>query len=308
MTLMRALCFHLSAGAWFAASLAKFRTIPSDMFSQACLRGSKRQGAVAQVVSVMLALIVTTICAPGVVDAASINYGNFNIPPAGIMFQGVTESSGTDPVPMYGPPAPFFVGLDFDPTNFVSTSANGSADITDGQLNFTIMGLVSPSGYVGVNAISLFEAGDYSLAGAGGAGTSVVAGAILRATVTQINGSPVAPLNLNPVNASFSDSLPGLVAVAPWSLGLFMDIGAQLAGLGFGPSDVATKIDVSVNNALISTSEPGSVAFIAKKEFQIRLDPERVGNPFIPEPNTLLLASLAMCGWQFATGRHRAVK
>src|SRR5438270_709188 len=70
--------------------------------------------------------------------AATINYGDFPVPPAGITFQQVTESSGTDPVPLYGPPTPFVVGLDFDPTSFVSSSTNGAADITDGQLNFGI--------------------------------------------------------------------------------------------------------------------------------------------------------------------------
>ena len=98
-------------------------------------------------------------------DAASINYGTFNVPSAGIMFQNVTESSGTDAVPMYGPPDPFVVGLDFDPANFVSTSSAGAADITDGQLNFTIMGLANVNGAVGVTSVSLSEAGDYTLAG-----------------------------------------------------------------------------------------------------------------------------------------------
>ena len=121
----------------------------------------------------MIALLTVLSLSATALNAASINYGNFNIPAAGIMFQQVTESSGTDAVPQYGPPDPFVVGLDFDPTNFTSSSSNGSADISDGQLNFTIMGLVAPGGYVGVTGINLFEAGDYSIAGAGTAATSV---------------------------------------------------------------------------------------------------------------------------------------
>lgn len=252
----------------------------------------------------MIALLAVLSLSATALNAASINYGNFNIPAAGIMFQQVTESSGTDAVPQYGPPDPFVVGLDFDPTNFTSSSANGSADITDGQLNFTIMGLVAPGGYVGITGINLFEGGDYSIAGAGTAATSVYAGAILRATVTQISGVPIAPINLIPVNATFGDGLPGAAIVAPWSLGLFLDVGAQLAGLGYGPNDVATKIEVAINNALITTSEPGTVAFVAKKDFRIGLIPDPVGDPFIPEPSTLVLAGLVACGLPLVNRRR----
>jgi hypothetical protein len=253
-----------------------------------------------------IALLAVLSLSVTAVHAASINYGNFNIPAAGIMFQQVTESSGTDAVPQYGPPDPFVVGLDFDPTSFTSSSSNGSADISDGQLNFTIMGLVAPGGYVGVSGINLFEAGDYSIAGAGTAATSVTAGAILRATITQINGIAVAPINLLPVNASFSDSLPGAVVVAPWNLGLFVDVAGQLAGLGYGVDDVATKIEVAINNALVTTSEPGTVAFLAKKDFRIGLIPDPVGDPFIPEPSTFVLASLVACGLPLVNRRRQS--
>lgn len=250
-----------------------------------------------------VALLALVASGPAL-NAASINYGTFNLPAEGIMFQNVTESSGTDAVPLYGPPDPYVVGLDFDPANFVSTSSGGSADVTDGQLNFTIMGLSNVNGSVGVSTIGLFEAGDYTLAGAGGLGTSVSAGAIMRATVTQINGLAVAPINLIPVNASFSDSLPGAVVVAPWSLGLTLDVASQLSGLGFGANDVATKVEISINNALVSSSEVSSVAFIAKKEFQISLTSGTVGDPFIPEPSTLALASLLL-GIGATCGRRR---
>lgn len=223
-------------------------------------------------------------------SAASINYGNFGPVPPGVSFLQVTESSGTDPVPLYGPPSPFIVGLDFDPMNFVATSSGGGADITDGQLNFTIMGNTFRNGAIGIGGINLFEAGDYTLAGIGGPATSVLAGAIIRATVTAINGAPVAPINLVPVNGSFGDSLPGPAIVAPWSLGLFLDIGSQLAGLGYGADSVATKVEVVINNSLVATSELTSASFIAKKEFQIRITPDPVGE--IPEPTTLVLGSM----------------
>lgn len=218
--------------------------------------------------------------------AASINYGNFGPVPPGVSFLQVTESSGTDPSPLYGPPSPYATGLDFNPIGFVATTANGGADITDGQLNFTVMG----TGAKGITSIALGEAGDYTIVGGPGtAATSIFAGAIIRATVTAINNVAVAPINLTPVNASFSDSLPGNVVVAPWSLGLLLDVGAQL---GLPAGHAATKVDVVINNSLVSTSEPGTVAFIAKKDFQLDI----VTTDVVPEPGSVALAGLALCG------------
>jgi hypothetical protein len=168
--------------------------------------------------------------------------------------------------------------LDFDPAGFVAQAVNGSADITDGQLNYTIMG---PS----INTVSLFEAGDFSLAGVGTAATQAFAGAIIRAIVTQINGVNVAPINLAPSNASVGFNLlanPGVVQ--PWSLGSVLNVAGQLA-----PNQHATKVDISINNQLLALSEPGSLAFIAKKEFIVSTNA-------IPEPATAGLAGLALCG------------
>jgi hypothetical protein len=209
-------------------------------------------------------------------QAASINYGNFG-PVGGASFLQVTESSGTDPVPLYGPPSAFPVGLDFNPTSFAASSSGGGADITDGQLNYTIA-----SG-LGITSVSVSESGDYTLAGAGGAATGVTAGAIIFGTVTEVNGVAVAPISIAPVNASFSDSLPGAAIVTPWSLGATLNIGLP-AG------QVATRVDVVINNSLVATSEASTAAFIAKKEFIVRGT-----TGIIPEPGTFALAGMALC-------------
>lgn len=222
-----------------------------------------------------------------VANAATISYGDFNAPPS-TMFLGVEESSVGSPLPLYGPPAPFETGLDFDPKNFVALSAGGGpADITDGQLNFTVM---SP----GLLSLDLFEAGDYTLVGTGTPATFVTAAATIHATVTQINGVNVAPIVLATPNASFNASLPANIgALQPWSLGVAIDIAGQLPA-----GQNATKVDIVIDNQLIAASQPTSAAFIAKKEFIITTE-------IVPEPATLGLACLALCGTALAARRRR---
>jgi hypothetical protein len=226
-----------------------------------------------------------------VANAASISYGNFGPVPPGVTFLNVTETSTPpDPLPLYGPPTAFPTGLDFNPVGFSAAGAAGSGDVTNGQLNFTVMGPV-------INAINVSEAGDYTLVGIGTPATQAFAGAILRATVTQINGVNVAPIVLAPASASVGFNLvanPGMVQ--PWSLGTSLNVAAQMAALGLGN---ATKVDVAINNQLIALSEPSSAAFIHKKEFIIDID------TVIPEPSTLALAGMALCGLAINQSRRR---
>jgi hypothetical protein len=192
----------------------------------------------------------------------------------GITFDDVRESSGTDPVPLYGPPALISIGLDFDPSAFVATANGGTQDITDGQLNLT---LTAGAG-VSITSLNLFESGDYTLAGAGTSATQAIAGNILRINVTQINGVDVTPIALLPSSASVTFDLaanPGVVQ--PWSLGTGINIAGQL-----GPDQQATQVEVVIDNQLLALSESGSVAFISKKDFNFQ-----VGT--VPEPSTVLL-------------------
>ncbi len=206
--------------------------------------------------------------------AASISYGDFGPVPPGITFQGVTESSGTDPVPLFGAPQAVPGGLDFDPASFVATSGGGTPDITDGQLNLTLTGGAG----VSFSSLSLFESGDYTLAGAGTSATQALAGAIVRVTVTQIDGIDVAPIVLTPVNASVGFNLaanPGVVQ--PWSLGIGFNVAGQL-----GPDQHATQLELVIDNQLLAFSESGSLAFISKKDFGIQVET-------VPEASTVLL-------------------
>jgi hypothetical protein len=226
-------------------------------------------------------------------DAALINYGSFTLPAAGISSNNVAESSATDAVPLFGPPAPFVVGLDFDPAGFVASATGGASDITDGQLNFTVAGVSSPTGSVAVNSITLFEAGDYSMTGAGTPATQVLAGVITRVTVTEVDGVAVSPFSLFPVSASVGFNLvanPGIVQ--PWSLGTTINIASQLPGFGFGPGAGATRVEVVIDNNLLALSQTGSIAHIAKKDF--RLEVNSVIRGTIPEPTTAALLSVTL--------------
>ena len=232
------------------------------------------------------------LCA-GVARAASISYGNF-VAPSGVAFNNVTESSSTDPVPLFGPPAAFTTGLDFDPASFAASSTGGVGDITDGQLNFTAFGITSPS-VVAIEQVSVFESGDYSLVGAGTAGTQVTAGVSLRVTVTAIDGVAVAPIALTPANASVGFNLianPG--SVQPWSLAVGVNVASQLTSLGHAYTHGATAIEVVIDDNLVALSESASAAFLAKKEFQVRT--------IVPEPGA---AGVLAMGAMYALIRRR---
>lgn len=246
---------------------------------------------------VAIAMFLALLSIPTSARAASINYGNFGPISPGITFQSVTESSGTDPVPLFGPPTSTFVtGLNFAPSSFVANSSGGAADTTDGQLNFTVTG--TPQQGVGIQSISLFEAGDYTLLGVGTAATQAIVGAIIRVTVLEIDGVAIAPLNLAPSNAAVGFNLvanPGVVQ--PWSLGLGINIQGQLPG---GFTIGATKVEVSINNQLNTLTESGSLAFMAKKEFQLTVQPAEVE---IPEPGSAMLI-LGACGMAIVRRRR----
>jgi hypothetical protein len=217
-------------------------------------------------------------------SAASISYGNFGPVPPGFSFLNVTESSGTDAVPLYGPPTPFSVGLDFMPPAFGATAGSPGADLTDGQLNFTVMG---PS----ITNIIVLEGGVYTLGGVGTIATQVTAAASVRATITQVNGVDVAP-----INAGFSSAAAGFNLLTnaganqPWSVGVSLNVAGVLAA-----GQVATKVDVTIDNQLFAVNELQSQASIQKNSFRITT----------PEPASFALGALALCGAGLATRKRR---
>ena len=238
-----------------------------------------------------LGAVVAAALLTSSVQAAVINYGNSPVIPPGIQFQDVKESSGTDAVPLYGAPDYFTIGVDFDPTTFVATASGGAADITDGQLNFTLSGDITGQPLSPITSLSLFENGDYSLAGSGTTATEARAGAIMLVTVTEIDGEAVTPFALSPVNASVGFNLAANEGVAqPWSLGLNMDLNAALTAAGRQYRLGATEVEVAIDNSLIALSEAQSLSFIAKKDFRVGV------GTVVPEPATLSLLVLGAMG------------
>lgn len=225
--------------------------------------------------------------------AAPINYGDFSdIPPGSVMYLDVTETANTpgDEEPLYGPPSVTGNKLDFDPSSFSASAAAGGADLTDGQLNFTMMAAPSST----INSISVRESGDYSLLGSGSAVTQVIySAAITTVSVTEIDGVAISPIAIGGVSASGGDDLSGGTdALSLWSLGLLFDVNAALDTAGVSYMHGATKLEVAINNQMAAISEASSIAFIAKKDFMV--DAETT--PFIPEPTSLGLLGMALCG------------
>ena len=114
--------------------------------------------------------------------------------------------------------------------------------------------------------------------------------ALASVSVEEIDGVALpVPVALPPANAGGSDDLSqGSDLNTPWNLGLAYDVGSAMSSVGL--SGRATKIKIALNNTLGAISEPSTVAFIAKKDFRLTVETE------IPEPTSVALAGLALCG------------
>src|SRR5215510_6970817 len=82
------------------------------------ISSSRRTGGRMTLVASALAICLISVVVPAY--AASINYGSF--PGATVMYTDVTESSVTDPVPLFGAPVVSGDSIDFTPVNFAASS------------------------------------------------------------------------------------------------------------------------------------------------------------------------------------------
>lgn len=241
-----------------------------------------------------MALALGVFCSS--VQAAAINYGNFNA--TAVIFQQITENSATDPTPLYG--APHVAGddqLDFDPSAFASSASGGAADVTDGLLQ----GVVQAKPGFGITRFALSELGSYTLAGAlGTPSTSAQVGQVAFVKITELNGVALGGNSFTvPVSSTFTSGgdffLPGDAGVAqPWLGGGSVDIAAALAAKKasdpgtYGNFTQVTRLEFTTNNTLVTTSQSGTVAFIDKKDLVLDID------AVVPEPGSLALLALAV--------------
>lgn len=233
------------------------------------------------------ALVAGLVFAAATSASAAINHGDYSdIPPGTVTYGDVTESSSTDPVPLYNAPSVTGDLLDFDPTGF-GASASGAAgfDITDGQLNFMMTAEAGES----IDTVNITESGDYSFSGISPvAGTFVVASLSATVTILEVDGTTLGvPIDVFVPETFFNDYATVGGAPAPgflkWSLSASVDLVSALPnGYTFG----ATKVEVVVNNQLTATTTADNTAFIAKKDFKVNTGPP------IPEPTSLALLGL----------------
>lgn len=227
--------------------------------------------------------------------SAAVNHGNFVGP--NIMYLNVTEEPtkvpGPNPATLFGPPTLNGNSLDFDPLGFNASASNGSFAFTDGLLTTTVMA-ANANQYI--NQLWISEFGSYSLLGGTPAGTKVgISIDSIQAKVTQVNGLPVAPINLpktivytNGGAAASTTAFGGIQFASnggalvgqPWSANVSFNL-AAVPG--------ATKINLVLDNALFAQSESNSLSFIDKKDFEIF-------TTVVPEPGTIMLALVGGLG------------
>jgi hypothetical protein len=215
----------------------------------------------------------------------------------------VTESSITDPLPMFGAPSYFVTGIDTNPSSFAASSGgNSPSDTTDGQLDFGVVGAPAPGTIVSIKSLKVDEAGDFSLVGVGTAATTASASVAMGVTVTHIDGVLVPAVNIPLVSSAGLFNLlanPGVVQ--PWQLSGTVNVEGALTLLGVPFQFGATGVQVQIINSLEASSEPATAALIQKKEFIVSVQAEV---DIVPEPATAGLGAAALCGLAAVAGRR----
>lgn len=235
--------------------------------------------------------LATAVCV-ALPASAAINYGNFD--GNTVMYSAVTEDSSTDTPPLFGAPTISNDSLVFNPASFGSASSGaGDNDITDGTLTTTVM---AHPGH-GIGEVVLNEKGDVTLIGSGGIGTFAAVTATLYATVLDVDGVGITPFTVSatatfsPSNGDFDLFNDGVLIGLIWSGNLTMDVGAEVAGHGY--TGVATRLNLAMDNILVTTSEDGTSATIKKKELDgtsVTIIPPTV----IPEPASVALVGTSL--------------
>jgi hypothetical protein len=265
------------AGSLFSGSLSKeFRYGGCAMFSSR-----------AATVLSSLVLCISFGAVPAIF-ATPIYYGDLT--GNHVIYTSITEDSTTDPTPLFGTPSIAADSLIFNPVSFGSSSSGGSFDITDGTLATTIQA-ISPSG---INKLKFSERGDYTLFGNGTRNTNASVSTALFVRIIGVNDVPITPVTYS-THMVFSPSDgtynliddPGMTQI--WQGGIEINLDAILAVTGI--SGKATRVDVTLDNQLITMSEAGTISYIKKKE----ADGVSI-TAIVPEPSSLVLLIVGVFG------------
>jgi hypothetical protein len=246
-----------------------------------------------------LTALVCTLSAPAAF-AVPINYGNYV--GINVSYLQVTEQtlSAGDADGLFGAPTVVGDQIDFDPVGFAANASGaGGNDITDVELTFGIQ--AKPNEII--TTIILTEAGDYTIAGAGGAGTLAAVAANVIIEVFEVDGVALGvPVQTNvqlafaPSDGDYNLADDGQTILGSWNGSLTFDVAAFLASESIDGS--ATRVQVTLDNQLVALSEDGTNAFIAKK------DTDGLSVTTLPEPGAGILSALGLLGLAAFTRRQ----
>ena len=211
---------------------------------------------------------------------ADTNYGDFL---AGkCSFNNVTESSLTNPFPLFGSPAVSGNTLVFSPANFNSFVQDDNSAMTDGHL---VVDIIANAGQ-DISKVDLVEKGTYALTGNGTTDTYASVSTPVVLTIVQVDGAGISQVtvtgNIFPFGPDGLEWSGGAFS-GPWQGDLVLDVTAALRANGIS-SGYATEVKLSMDNVLTTQSELGTSAGIYKTEADIT----------VPEPATMLLLAAGM--------------
>jgi hypothetical protein len=225
-------------------------------------------------------------------SSLSANTIAYNALPEGVhmTYTGVQETSMSagDTAPLFGAPTISGDSIVFLSMSFTSQASNGAVDITDGKLEMTIESKNNPDWYI--DRLYMREFGDTTLVGSGGTSlTKSTAACHLILSILEVDRVAT----WVPVGFDMTMSEGGVwtmnqgvgMTAHGWNGIWDQNVTTLLQNYGGGH---ATKVQLTFDNTLTTSSELNTSAYIAKKAVGLQVTPLMVGEePPIPEPATL---------------------